>query len=73
MNLPLEVQRRLDRRWFARFGMPEQRSTPRSAVARLRSKPDLWDNLPIGAACALIAFDDPERSKIAEDLAVERA
>ena len=24
MNLPVELQRRLDRRWSARFGMPQQ-------------------------------------------------
>jgi hypothetical protein len=28
MNLPLELQRRLDRRWSARFGMSKQRSRP---------------------------------------------
>jgi hypothetical protein len=28
MNLPLELQRRLDRQWFARFGMPERGSRP---------------------------------------------
>jgi len=31
MNLPVELQRRLDRRWSARFGMPEQGSA-RSTV-----------------------------------------
>jgi hypothetical protein len=28
MNLPLELQRRFDRRWSARFGMPERGSQP---------------------------------------------
>jgi hypothetical protein len=33
MNLPLELQRRLDRRWSARFGMSKQRSRPTLGTA----------------------------------------
>jgi hypothetical protein len=71
MNLPVELQRRLDRRWSARFEMPEQGSA-RSAVAHPRSKPNLWANLPDGAGCALMGYgtplaDHPDRTKPAED------
>ncbi len=77
MNLPLELQRRFDRRWSARFGMSEQGSA-RSAVARPCSKPNLWDDLPTAAACALMGHgtplaDHPDRPKPAKDhRAVER-
>jgi hypothetical protein len=33
MNLPVELQRRLDRRWSARFGMSEQGSRPDPCAA----------------------------------------
>jgi ATP-dependent Clp protease adaptor protein ClpS len=33
MNLPLELQRRLDRRWSARFGMSDQGSRPDRCAA----------------------------------------
>jgi hypothetical protein len=66
MNLPVELQRRLDRRWSARFEMPEQGSG-RSAVAHPRSKPNLWADLPDGAGCVLMGHgtalaDHPDRS-----------
>jgi hypothetical protein len=37
MNLPLELQRRLDRRWSARFGMSEQGSRPAPCAAVVRT------------------------------------
>ena len=37
MNLPLELQRRLDRRWSARFGMSKQRSRPAPCAAMART------------------------------------
>src|SRR5260221_5643732 len=37
MNLPVELQRRLDRRWFARFGMSKQRSRPAPCAAMVRT------------------------------------
>jgi hypothetical protein len=37
MNLPLELQRRLDRRWSARFGMSEQGSRPAPRAAMVRT------------------------------------
>jgi hypothetical protein len=37
MNLPVELQRRLDRRWSARFGMPKQRSRPAPCAATVRT------------------------------------
>jgi hypothetical protein len=38
MNLPLELQRRLDRRWSARFGMPERGSRPEPCAAMIGTK-----------------------------------
>ena len=38
MNLPLELQRRLDRRWSARFGMSERGSRPGPYVAMIGAK-----------------------------------
>jgi hypothetical protein len=38
MNLPLELQRRLDRRWSARFGMSEQGSRPDLCAAMIARK-----------------------------------
>ena len=52
MNLPLDLQRRLDRRWSARFRMSEQ-GLARSAVAHPCSKPNLRADLPAAAAYAL--------------------
>ena len=77
MNLPVELQRRLDRRWSARFEMPEQGSA-RSAAAHPRSKPNPWADLPDGAARALMGHgtplpDHPDRSKPAENPAVRSA
>jgi hypothetical protein len=37
MNLPLELQRRLDRRWSARFAMSEQGSRPAPCAAMVRT------------------------------------
>ena len=37
MNLPLELQRRLDRRWSARFGMSEQGSRPAPCAAMVKT------------------------------------
>jgi hypothetical protein len=69
MNLPVELQRRLDRRWSARFEMPEQGSA-RSAVAHPRS--NLCPDLPTAVAYALMGdgtsrADHPDRAKPAED------
>ena len=69
MNLPVELQRRLDGRWSARFGMPEQGSA-RSAVAHPRS--NLCPDLPTAVAYALMGdgtsrADHPDRAKPAED------
>ena len=38
MDLPLELQRRLDRRWSARFGMSEQGSRPDPCAAMIGVK-----------------------------------
>jgi hypothetical protein len=40
MNLPLELQRRLDRRWSARFGVSDQgsRAAPCAAVVSAESR-----------------------------------
>ena len=38
MDLPLELQRRLDRRWSARFGMSEQGSRPAPCAAMIGIK-----------------------------------
>ena len=39
MNLPLELQRRLDRRWSARFGISEPGSRPDPCAAMIGVKP----------------------------------
>jgi hypothetical protein len=38
MNLPLELQRRLDRRWSARFRISEQGSRPDPCAAMMAAK-----------------------------------
>ena len=38
MDLPLELQRRVDRRWSARFGMSEQGSRPDPCAAMIGVK-----------------------------------
>jgi hypothetical protein len=38
MHLPVELQRCLDRRWSARFGMPEQGSRPDPCAAMIATK-----------------------------------
>src|SRR6266498_961921 len=38
MDLPLELQRRLDRRWSARFGISEQGSRPDPCAAMIGAK-----------------------------------
>jgi hypothetical protein len=38
MNLPLELQRSLDRRWSARFGMSEQGSRPDPCAAMVSAE-----------------------------------
>jgi len=38
MDLPLELQRRLDRRWAARFGTSEQGSRPDPCAAMIGAK-----------------------------------
>ena len=38
MDLPLELQRRLDRRWSARFGISEQGSRPDPSAAMIGVK-----------------------------------
>jgi len=38
MNLPLELQRRLDRRWSARFGVSEQGSRPDPCAAMVSAE-----------------------------------
>jgi len=38
MDLPLELQRRLDRRWSARFGISEQGSRPDACAAMIGVK-----------------------------------
>jgi hypothetical protein len=38
MNLPLELQRRLDRRWSSRFGRSEQGSRPGPCAAMIGAK-----------------------------------
>jgi hypothetical protein len=37
MNLPVELQRRFDQRWAARFGMSERGSSPAPCAAMVRT------------------------------------